>query len=261
MTLHKGASHYASVMRKMVRQVHSVPRPCLKMSVSSMLGPSWHPSVCSQAVWQPSCSLVQRHQAQIDCTVQGVNLDRCQHQLVVLDPLVDALSSDTTLSCDLGALSTAIQQACSQACSPHSAPSTTVTPGTVILIDSASGLAALHGSAGGAWLDFLRATVQLVSQNLDRIALAVVAHMDAAQDAPWIGWLAAAADCVVTVDPLPTGLAGDVNVKVSLFRPNRWGCAFGLPQQRTDMLNVEVQSTCFGSVTERSVQFRHSSTA
>ena len=175
-----------------------------------------------------------------------MSVDRHEQQLTVIDPLASAAlregrPSATFLDDTLVAITAAVSA------SPLSEP-------LAVLVDSLSALAAVSDVASPAWVFFVRSVTTLTAGQSGR-SLTLVAHGDVEEDARWVALCEHLADSVVRVEPLPTGQAADVNVRVVVSRPNRWGCAFA---ERGAALHAPLllRETLFARVTERSVAFK-----
>ena len=85
-------------------------------------------------------------------------------------------------------------------------------------------------------------------------ALLMVAHEDIPEHSKWMALLEHSVDTVLTLEALPVGQAADVQMRVLIFRPNRWGRAMD-PDTPPDTC-IQLHDEMFASVSDRSVTLR-----
>lgn len=82
----------------------------------------------------------------------------------------------------------------------------------------------------------------------------MVAHDDIPEQAKWQILLEHSVDTVLTLEALPVGQAADVQMRVHVFRPNRWGRAMSADTPGDTC--IQLHEEMFASVSERSVTLR-----
>lgn len=179
----------------------------------------------------------------------NIQVDRYKESFVVIDALKASLAESGILQQPCETITTCIASKLSSTAEDAVHPVT-------IVVDCLTILAMLMEDQRHAWLDFLRSLLAMATEDLNKRALLLVAREDATENKQWISFLEHAADTVITVHALPIGQMADVNVRLSIIRPNRWGRAF---QELPSDASVTIHNDLFGKVTERQVQFKDAS--
>jgi hypothetical protein len=86
------------------------------------------------------------------------------------------------------------------------------------------------------------------------MTLLLTAHEDIPEHQQWLSVLEQSVDTIFTLEALPVGKAADVQMRLLVSRPNRWGRAFD-PATPPDA-DAEVYCELYAAVTERSIVVR-----
>ena len=78
-------------------------------------------------------------------------------------------------------------------------------------------------------------------------------NADVAAHRRWRTLLEASVDTAVRLEALPTGKLADDNVRVTVFRPNRWGRAGNADARGA----LELEEHWYAQISDRGVQMRH----
>jgi hypothetical protein len=98
------------------------------------------------------------------------------------------------------------------------------------------------------------AVLQVLPEAHQASALLVV-NTDVTAEKAWQKLLEMSVDVCVYLHALPTGKLTHDNVKVTVFRQNRWGYAGQEDQEG----GLEIEERFFGHITEKGVHLRHAS--
>eukprot|EP00892_Ulva_mutabilis_P007737 jgi/Ulvmu1/5335/UM022_0129.1 len=171
----------------------------------------------------------------------GVNLDRCPGTLECTDVLqhLDVWDPDQTLQ-QLRKLTQDVEAA---GRTNH-----------LVVFDSLSYIASALAESCRRIVQFTQALTTMAVCSKQPCSLLMVAHDDIPKHTKWLTLLEHSVDTVLTLEALPVGQAADVQMRVFVFRPNRWGRAMD-PDTPPDTC-VQLHEEMFASVSERSITLR-----